>query len=177
MAAAAELRISPLARVKEEFGGKDKLVDKIVGVLDSGDESKDELRKRLLGVSNTKLVRLFSVATKTKQAGGHDKLVTSTAETLNRAKDKDYVTKLGEFSNGRLLDMLQAAEGRSASSAASVAAKADGGKTRAAAKAARAAKPVVAAATPKKAAKPEKSAKAKKSAAAVKSARAKASKR
>ena len=95
MAAAAELRISPLARVKEEFGGKDKLVDKIVGVLDSGDESKDELRKRLLGVSNTKLVRLFSVATRTKQAGGHDKLVTSTAEKLNRAKDKDYVTKLG----------------------------------------------------------------------------------
>ena len=56
MAAAAEaLKQSPLARVKEEFGGKDKLVDKIVGVLDSGDESKDELRKRLLGVSNTKL--------------------------------------------------------------------------------------------------------------------------
>ena len=68
MAAAAEaLRQSPLARVKEEFGGKDKLVDKIVGVLDSGDESKDDLRKRLLGVSNTKLVRLFSVATRTKQ--------------------------------------------------------------------------------------------------------------
>src|SRR3954464_15124653 len=95
---------TPLARVKDEFGGKDKLVDKIVGVLDSGDESKDELRKRLLGVSNTKLVRLFSVATRTKQAGGHDKLVASTAEKLNRAKDKDYVTKLGEFSNGRLLD-------------------------------------------------------------------------
>jgi hypothetical protein len=176
-AAAAELKISPLARVKEEFGGKDKLVDKIVGVLDSGDESKDELRKRLLGVSNTKLVRLFSVATRTKQAGGHDKLVTSTADKLNRAKDKDYVAKLGEFSNGKLLDILSAAEGRSAGNAASVAAKADGGKTRAAAKAARAAKPVVVAAAPKKAAKPEKSAKAKKSAAAVKSARAKASKR
>ena len=82
MAAAAEaLKTGPLARVKEEFGGKDKLVDKIVGVLDSGDESKDELRKRLLGVSNTKLIRLFSVATKTKQAGGHDKLVATTAES------------------------------------------------------------------------------------------------
>ena len=49
----SSLKKSPLARVKEEFGGKDKLVDKIVGVLDSGDESKDELRKRLLGVANT----------------------------------------------------------------------------------------------------------------------------
>ena len=173
MAAAAEaLKQSPLARVKEEFGGKDKLVDKIVGVLDSGDESKDELRKRLLGVSNTKLIRLFSVATKTKQAGGHDKLVTATAEKLNRAKDKDYVAKLEEFSNGRLLDMFQAAEGRSAATAP----KTDGARPPVAKKP-KAAKPAAVAA--KAAAKPEKSAKAKKSAAAVKAARArsKASKR
>jgi hypothetical protein len=173
MAAAAEaLKTGPLARVKEEFGGKDKLVDKIVGVLDSGDESKDELRKRLLGVSNTKLIRLFSVATKTKQAGGHDKLVSTTAEKLNRAKDKDYVAKLEDYSNGRLLDVLAAAERRTGAAAA---------KTDAAAKpreprAVRAAKPVAVKAKAK-AAKPEKSAKAKKSAAAVKSARAKASKR
>jgi hypothetical protein len=174
MAAAAELKISPLARVKEEFGGKDKLVDKIVGVLDSGDESKDELRKRLLGVSNTKLARLFSVATQTKQAGGHDKLVATAAEKLNRAKDKDYVTKLGEFSNGRLLDMVKAAEGRNTSTAAAKA-KADGSAGKPAVRTPRAAKPVVtAAAKPKK---PEKSANAKKSAAKVKSARAKAKKR
>ena len=172
MAAAAEaLKTGPLARVKEEFGGKDKLVDKIVGVLDSGDESKDELRKRLLGVSNTKLIRLFSVATKTKQAGGHDKLVATTAETLKRTKDKDYVAKLEDYSNGRLLDVLSAAQRRTGAAAA---------KTEAAAKprAPRAARPVKPVAVKAKAAaKPEKSAKAKKSAAAVKSARAKASKR
>ena len=176
MAAAAEaLKQSPLARVKEEFGGKDKLVDKIVGVLDSGDESKDELRKRLLGVSNTKLVRLFSVATRTKQAGGHDKLVSTTADKLNRAKDKDYVTKLGEFSNGRLLDILSAAEGRSGASAKAKA-KADASAGKPAVKTPRAAKPVAVAAA-KKPVKPEKSANAKKSAAKVKSARAKAKKR
>jgi len=141
MAAAAEaLKQSPLARVKEEFGGKDKLVDQIVGVLDSGDESKDELRKRLLGVANSKLIRLFSVATKTKQVGGHDKLVSSTAEKLNRAKDKDYVAKLDEMSDGRLLDVLQAAERRSGAGAA---AKADGSKPPVA-RAARPAKPAAA---------------------------------
>jgi hypothetical protein len=96
---------SPLSRVKDEFGGKDKLVDKIVGVLDSGDESRDDLRKRLLGVSNTKLIRLHLVATKTKEAGGHDKLVAETAESLGRGKDKDYVAKLGSLSNARLLDI------------------------------------------------------------------------
>ena len=75
----AALKKSPLSRVKDEFGGKDKLVDKIVGILDSGDESKDDLRKRLLGVANGKLIRLHSVATRTKAAGGHDKLAAATA--------------------------------------------------------------------------------------------------
>jgi hypothetical protein len=114
----AALKKSPLSRVKDEFGGKDKLVDKIVGVLDAGDESKDDLRKRLLGVGNGKLIRLHSIATRTKEAGGHDKLVATTADKLKRGKDKDYVAKLAEFSNARLLDMLSVAERALASAAA-----------------------------------------------------------
>jgi hypothetical protein len=106
----AALKKSPLSRVKDEFGGKDKLVDKIVGILDSGDLSKDDLRKKLLGVANGKLIRLHTVATRTKEAGGHDKLAATTADKLKRGKDKDYVNKLGEYSNGRLLDMLTVAE-------------------------------------------------------------------
>jgi hypothetical protein len=143
------LNKSPLARVKDEFGGKDKLVDKIVGVLDAGDEGKDVLRKRLLGVANGKLIRLFSVATRTKQAGGHDKLAATTAERQKHGKDKDYVTKLGALSDARLLDMLQAAErahGDAAKAAPAAAAKA------AKAKVARAEKKAAPAAKGKKAA-------------------------
>jgi hypothetical protein len=103
---------SPLARVKEEFGGKDKLVDKLVGLVDTGDESKDDLRRRLLGAANKKLLRLHGVATKVKQAGGHDKLAAAAAEGAGHGKDKDYVAKLGAFSNGRLADMVSAAERR-----------------------------------------------------------------
>ena len=106
----AALNKSPLARVKDEFGGKDKLVDKLVGILDAGEGSKDDLRKTLLGVANRKLVRLHAVATRTKDVGGHDKLVTTTAERLNRAKDKDYVAKLDGLSDAKLLDMLSIAE-------------------------------------------------------------------
>jgi hypothetical protein len=106
----AALKKSPLSRVKDEFGGKDKLVDKIVGILDGGDLSKDDLRKKLLGVANGKLIRLHTVATRTKEAGGHDKLAATTADKLKRGKDKDYVNKLGEYSNGRLLDILTVAE-------------------------------------------------------------------
>jgi hypothetical protein len=135
------LKKSPLARVKDDFGGKDKLVDKIVGVLDSGDESKDDLRKRLLGVANKKLIRLFTVATETKQAGGHDKLAASAAEKQNRGKDKDYVAKLETLSDGRLLDIVRVAEGRKANGAAKASA---GGEAKA--KAPRAAKPAAKAA-------------------------------
>jgi hypothetical protein len=103
---------SPLERVKEEFGGKDKLVDKIVGLIDLGDEPKDALRKRLLGAANGKLMRVFAVATRVKKEGGHDKLVAAAAASLGRGKDKDYVEKLGSYSDARLLDILQAAERR-----------------------------------------------------------------
>ena len=117
---------SPLARVKQEFGGKDKLVDKIVGLLGStGDEPKDELRKRLLGAANRKLIRLHSVATQVKGAGGKDQIAAATAQELGKAKDKDYVAKLGTFSSGRLVDMLNSAKkrnGRAAPKATSAAA-------------------------------------------------------
>jgi len=135
----AALKKSPLARVKDEFGGKDKLVDKIVGILDAGDQSKDDLRKRLLGVANGKLIRLHSVATRTKAAGGHDKLAAAAADKLKHGKDKDYVTKLGEFSNGRLLDMLSGGQ-RAQVSAAAKPARASAAAKSAAKKAAPAAK-------------------------------------
>ena len=115
---------SPLARVKEEFGGKDKLVDKIVGLLGSGDEPKDEMRRRLLGAANSKLVRLHGVATQVKELGGKDQLAGAAAQEMGRSKDKDYVTKLGTFSSGRLVDMLQSARRRNQRKGIAIAAKA-----------------------------------------------------
>ena len=133
---------SPLARVKEEFGGKDKLVDKLVGLVDAGDESKDELRKRLLGAANSKLLRLHVVATKVKEQGGHDQLAAAAAAGAGHGKDKDFVTKLESLSNGRLVDMLEAsarsAKRKSAAPAKAAAPKA--AKKAPAAKATKAAK-------------------------------------
>jgi hypothetical protein len=143
---------SPLARVKEEFGGKDKLVDKIVVLLGSGDEPKDELRKRLLGAANRKLIRLHQVATSLKQHGGHDKLAGAAAAGLGRAKDKDYIEKLSSYSAGRLLDIVRVSERKAkapttekgvakaearakATAGAKASAKAKSGKTAAARKA------------------------------------------
>lgn len=96
---------TPLAEVNDTFGGKDKLVDKLVGLLES-DESKDDLRKRLLGVANRKLLRLHRVASTVKETyGSRDALVKQAAGT--RAKDKDYVTTLEGKSTPLLVDLAR----------------------------------------------------------------------
>ena len=114
---------SPLAQVKELHGGKDKLVDKLAGLLES-DESKEDLKKRLLGVANSKLLHLHDVASTMKDKfGGKDKLAGAAAEALGRGKDKDYVAKLESFSASRLLDIAQIAQKRAKRNAAKAAAK------------------------------------------------------
>ena len=109
---------NPLALVNETFGGKDKLVDKLVALLES-DESKDELRKRLLGVANGKLLHLHEVASMVKEKyGSRDKLLSAAASAAGKAKDKDYVAKLGTFSTAKLLDVTLTAERRAKKSTA-----------------------------------------------------------
>lgn len=105
---------SPLAIVNETFGEKDKLVDKLVGLLDRGDESKDDLRKRLSSAANTKLLHLHKVATQVKEKwGSHDALVQDVAKALGRTKDKPFVERLAAYSDARLVDLAKAAERRS----------------------------------------------------------------
>src|ERR1700753_2042311 len=96
---------SPLALVNDTFGGKDKLVDKLASLLES-DEPKEELRKKLLGVSNSKLLHLHEVASMVREKfGSRDKLVSAAAQALGRTKDKDYIAKLASYSTAKLLDV------------------------------------------------------------------------
>jgi hypothetical protein len=104
---------SPLEEVNDTFGGKDKLVDKLVGLLES-DEPKEELRKRLLAVANRKLLRLHGVASLVKEKyGSREKLLEQLVGSTNRAKDKDYRTRLDSFTTPRLVDAAKVAERRS----------------------------------------------------------------
>jgi hypothetical protein len=105
-------RKSPLAQVNETFGGKDKLVEKLVSLLES-DESKEDLRKRLLSVANGKLLHLHEVASMVKEKyGSRDKLLGAAAQALGRTKDKDYLAKLEGYSTAKLLDVTLVAERR-----------------------------------------------------------------
>ena len=51
---------TPLQTVKEKFGSKEKLVSQLITHLKANDgESKDEFKKRLMTVSNRKLLKLM----------------------------------------------------------------------------------------------------------------------
>jgi hypothetical protein len=102
---------SPLEVVNDKFGGKDKLVDALVGLLET-DESKDDLRKRLLAVANNKLLRLHRVASTVKEKyGSRDKLVAQAISS--RPKDKDYRARLEAYSTARLVDIATVSARRS----------------------------------------------------------------
>ncbi len=107
---------SPLARTKDEHGSKEKLVDKLVSVLGSiqkGEESKEDLKARLLAASNKKLLRLLEVGSTVKDKfGSLDKLAEETAKALGRAKDAPYVAKLKALPTGKLFDLFTTAAHR-----------------------------------------------------------------
>ena len=98
---------APLATVKAKFETKDKLVDQIVGLLSKdSDEPKDDMRKRLLSASNSKLLKLHGAANSAQEKfGSRAKLVSETAAALGKSKDKDYLAKLESFSAARLVDL------------------------------------------------------------------------
>ncbi len=99
---------SPLQQVTEKHGGKEKLVDKLLGLVDRGEESKDDLRTRLLSASNAKLLRLFAVTTEMKEKfGSKEKLVDALLGLMNRVKDGDYREKLLSLAPTRLLDLYR----------------------------------------------------------------------
>ena len=97
---------TPLQQMKEQFGGKEKLVDKVAGLVDAGEEDKDSLKARLLKASNKQLLRLAEVGRKVKEEfGGKDKLVAKVAQLYGRTKDKDYLAKLAKYTPARLVDL------------------------------------------------------------------------
>jgi hypothetical protein len=99
---------TPMQQIKEQHGGKEKLVDKLLGLLERGEEAKDELRARLLKASNTKLMRLFTTTNEIKDRfGDKEKLVDSILGLMNRVKDKDYRDKLLSLGTHRLLDLYR----------------------------------------------------------------------
>ena len=102
-------QLSPLQKVNQQFGSKEKLVSKLVGALSADDgESKDQFKARLLSASNRKLLRLQARAEALKAAGGLDKLAAAVTELQTGGKaDANLLAKNKTLSVGRLLDLQQ----------------------------------------------------------------------
>lgn len=104
---------TPLQAVKRRFGSKEALVDAIAETARGASEEVADAKERLKTQTNKKLLRIADLSETIKsQYGSREKLIESLSQALGRAKDRDYVGKLGKFSNARLLDMKRAADRR-----------------------------------------------------------------
>lgn len=96
---------SPFQVASAEHGGKEALLDKVVGVLERADESKDEMKARLKGAANAKLLRLLAIGMAVKERfGSKAQLVDALLALEQRVKDQDYRAKLLAWSPSKLLD-------------------------------------------------------------------------
>ncbi len=103
---------TPVQAMKKLHGSKDKLISSIVGTVKQEGESDEDAIARLKTVSNQKLLRMGAVAKQITDRGGREKVVTAVGEAMGRAKDSDFLAKLGTYSNGKLMDALRSAEKR-----------------------------------------------------------------
>ncbi|MCP4446515.1 MAG: hypothetical protein GY811_14390 [Myxococcales bacterium] len=103
---------TPVQAMKKLHESKDKLVSSLVGTVKHEGESDADAIARLKSVSNQKLLRMSAVAKQVTDRGGREKVVSAIGDAMGRAKDSDYLTKLGSFSNGKLMDVLRSAEKR-----------------------------------------------------------------
>ncbi|MGF1511702.1 MAG: hypothetical protein ACFB9M_19575 [Myxococcota bacterium] len=107
------MKKTPLQTVNHRFGSREKLVEELVKTADrlKGDTSESETRSRLMGLSNSKLLRLAQVEqTVRERFGDRVKLIKHIVETRTAAghtADADFEGKLETYSKARLLDMTR----------------------------------------------------------------------
>jgi hypothetical protein len=97
---------SPLQIVREKFGSKDALVEKVSALLEPGEgEDAAAFSARLKRVANAKLLHLLAVGERLRELGGREKLAARIAELKGQVKDADYVQRLRKLTPARLIDL------------------------------------------------------------------------
>lgn len=98
---------SPLQRVRDEHGSKEKLAEKVLGILESPeDEDKDAFEHRVSTMSNRKLLRLWEAnEALTSKHGSREALVDKIAKARFPGGNDDYAAKISDYSVPRLLDL------------------------------------------------------------------------
>lgn len=108
---------TPLQSVKKSFESRAKLVAELAPMVDklNGDTSDDQVKSRLMGLSNSKLLRLYKVEQKVRERfGDRAKLIAHLVDARKKAgltADETYRAKLETFSKARLLDLANQKHG------------------------------------------------------------------
>ena len=103
------MKQSPLQRVRSEFGSKDALAEKVLGVLELGkEEDRESLGVRVRGMSNAKLLRLWDAHKRVGETfGSKDALVEKLVKIRYPNGHADYQRKLESYTAPRLLDLAR----------------------------------------------------------------------
>jgi hypothetical protein len=97
---------SPLQIIKDRFGSKEALVDKVLPLLDRNEgETDTDFRERLLRVSNNKLLRLLEQEETLRRDFGTRAALADKLTLLSTGglMDADLNKRLAQQSTGRLL--------------------------------------------------------------------------
>ena len=98
---------SPLQMVRDQYGSKEKLAEKVIGLLECGeDEEKEAFEHRVHTMSNKKLLRLWSSYETLKAShGSTEALVEKIVKARFPGGNADYAAKIADYSVPRLLDL------------------------------------------------------------------------
>lgn len=105
------MRPTPFQAVKKSFETKAKLVEQLVPLVDKtrGDTTNEQVKSRLMGLPNSKLLRLWKVEQKVREKfGDRAKLVSSIVDARKKAgltADAKFLEKLETYTKARLLDL------------------------------------------------------------------------
>ncbi len=102
------MKLSPMARVKKEFGSKEKLVSEVISTLKAiGENLPEDIEKRLKSQANLKLLKLYNNAKKVKEIG-KDKIIEVVLKVKrpnSKKVDEDYKNSLMKYSVSKLYDI------------------------------------------------------------------------
>ncbi len=104
---------TPHQTVKKNFESRAKLVEQLVGLVDkqNGDSTPEQVKSRLMGLPNKKLVRLYQVEQKVREKfGTREKMLAHIVDARKKAglsADAAFQKILDGYTKARLLDMTK----------------------------------------------------------------------
>lgn len=108
------MKKSPLQQVRDQFGSKQELVQRLLPLVDRlvDGESDEEFARRLGTASNKQLLRMWTVESAVKeQFGSRDALIDAVVKAKFGKENNDYRTALTQLTKARLLDLHRQSKG------------------------------------------------------------------